>query len=481
MSRFLPPTWPAMATLSVLAGALLATSALGATPQTSVPTSLAPKAPQSLAASQSLTAPQGAWPADGWWQAYGDQQLSALIKEGLEGATDLRVAQARYAGAMAQVAEVRGGTLPSLDASASAGNAKQSYNYLFPAAFAPKGWRETGLATLSLNWEIDFWGKARAALRAAHAETTASAAEAAAARLAVSTGIAAAYADLAGLYAEQDAANDAAKIRARTLALIEQRRDQGLENDGAVARARANLASAQGDLAGVDEQIALARHRLAALMGAGPDRGLSIARPAVTGLASPGLPSDIPAQLLGRRPDVVAARAHVESYAQQIRIAQAAFYPNINLSAAIGLQSLGLSNLTKAGSEYGSVGPAINLPIFNGGQLRARKRGAEANYAAAVAQYDGTLVHALNEIADATTSRRELTRRLASAQEAETAAQAAWTVANNRYRGGLATVLDVLVAEDSLIAARRATAALKTRAFALDVALVRALGGGFQA
>jgi outer membrane protein TolC len=178
---------------------------------------------------------------------------------------------------------------------------------------------------------------------------------------------------------------------------------------------------------------------------------------------------------------MVAARAHADAAAERIKVARAAFYPNINLAGMIGLQSLGLSNLVKSGSEYGSVGPAVTLPIFDGGRLVAAKRGAQADYAVAVAQYDGTLVHALQEIADAATSRQELTRRLSSAEQAQSAAQAAWDVANNRYRGGLATVLDVLVAEDSLIAARRATAALKTRAFALDVALVRALGGGFQA
>ncbi|MDR6708766.1 MULTISPECIES: efflux transporter outer membrane subunit [unclassified Novosphingobium] len=477
MSRFLPPAWHPTAALTLLAGSLLATPALGATPLPSP----APKAPTMLASSQSLSDTQGQWPVDGWWRAYGDEQLSTLIAEGLQGATDLRVAQARYAAAAATVGDARGALLPRLSGNADGGLAKQSYNYLFPAAFAPKGWRETGQASLNLNWEIDFWGKNRAALRAAKADRSAAEAEAAASRLAVSTGIATAYADLAASYAEQDAAQEAAKIRAQTLALIEQRRDQGLENEGAVARARANLASAQGDLAAIDEQIALGRHRLAALIGAGPDRGLSIARPAVAHLASPGLPENIPAQLLGRRPDMVAARAHAEAAGERIKVARAAFYPNINLSALIGLQSLGLSNLVKSGSEYGSVGPAVTLPIFDGGRLTARKHGAEADYALAVAQYDGTLVHALQEIADAATSRQELTRRLSSAQAAQAAAQSAWDVANNRYRGGLATVLDVLVAEDSLIAARRATAALQTRAFALDVALVRALGGGFQA
>ena len=472
MSRTTPWVWMAAAALP-----LASAPALGAAPTPPV----APRVLDSMPSAQSFAAPAGQWPADGWWQAYGDAQLAGLIGEGLAGATDLRVAQARYAAAEAAAGGAKGALLPTLSADGNAGLAKQSYNYLFPAAFAPKGWRETGLVSGGLNWEIDFWGKNRAALASMRAQQRAAGAEAAAARLAVSTGIAAAYADLAALYAEHDAAADAVKVRAQTLSLMTQRRDQGLENAGAVARAQANLASAQGDVAASEEQLALARHRLAALIGAGPDRGLTIARPAVAGLASEGLPSDIPAQLLGRRPDVVAARARAEAAADRIRVARAAYYPNINLAGVIGLQSLGLANLTKSGSDYGSVGPAISLPIFDGGQLAARKHGAQADYAEAVAQYDGTLVQALREIADAASSRGALTTRLTHAQEAETAATAAWQVATNRYRGGLATALDVLVAEDTLIAARRATAALKTRAFALDVALVRALGGGFKA
>lgn len=459
---------------------LAAAPALGAAPSPPPP-GPAPKAPQSYASVQSLAAPVGTWPADDWWLGYGDPQLAALIHEGLAGATDLRVAEARYAEAAAASNESRAALLPSLDASGSVGSAKQSYNYLFPSAFAPKGWRQTGQGALNLDWEIDFWGKNRANLAASRADQRAAGAEAAEARLTVSTGIATAYADLADLYAQRDAAAEALDVRSQTLALMSQRQSQGLENEGAVARERSKRATAQGDLASLDEQLTLARHRLAALMGAGPDRGLTIARPAVTALASSGLPADIPAQLIGRRPDVVAARATAEAAADRIRVARAAFYPNINLSGLIGLESLGLSNLFKSGSDYGSVGPAISLPIFDGGRLRARKHSADAAYAEAVAQYDGTLVQALHDIADAVTSRSELSARLADAQAAQDAARAAWEVSNNRYRGGLATALDVLDAEDTLITARRTTAALQTRAFSLDVALVRALGGGFHA
>ncbi|WP_166795060.1 TolC family protein, partial [Pseudomonas aeruginosa] len=127
-----------------------------------------------------------------------------------------------------------------------------------------------------------------------------------------------------------------------------------------------------------------------------------------------------------------------------------------------------------------TVGPAISLPVFDGGRLRGQYRAAETDYQAAVAQYDGALTQALRDVADAAASSRALDLRLDHAQEAERAANAAWIVANNRYRGGLATYLDVLAAEDALISARRSVASLKTRALALDIALIRALGGGYR-
>jgi NodT family efflux transporter outer membrane factor (OMF) lipoprotein len=195
---------------------------------------------------------------------------------------------------------------------------------------------------------------------------------------------------------------------------------------------------------------------------------------------APGLPGNLPAELIGRRPDIIAARLRAEAAGSRIKQAHAAFYPNVNLTGLIGLQALGIGNVFKTGSDFGSAGPAISLPIFDGGRLRGQYRAAEADYTTAVAEYDGTLVQALREVADAATSQRSLGERLGRAQAAERAANAAWTVSNNRYRGGLATYLDVLAAEDALISARRTVASLQTRAFTLDVALIRALGGGFR-
>ncbi|MGZ9098373.1 MAG: TolC family protein, partial [Brevundimonas sp.] len=161
--------------------------------------------------------------------------------------------------------------------------------------------------------------------------------------------------------------------------------------------------------------------------------------------------------------------------------ARADFYPNVNLAAVVGLQSLGLGSLAESNSTFGSVGPAISLPIFSGGRLEGSYRGARAQYDAAVATYDETVAHAFKEVADSAVSARALDERLGKSREALAASQRAYDLTKQRYTQGLGTYLDVLSAEDALIANRRAVADLETRAFSLDVALIRALGGGYRA
>lgn len=439
-----------------------------------------PASAQNLGADKTLASAQADWPSDRWWEGFSDSQLISLIEEGLAGATEIRVAEARFAQAATLVHQARSRLLPTAGATGEAGATKQSYNYIVPEAAVPRGWNSYGQTTVNLTWDVDFWGRNRAALAAARSDAEAAEVEAAATRLAVSTGIAVAYADLANLYAERDAAADAVRVRTSTLELMQDREVQGLENMGAVSRARSALATARGDLLALDEVIMLSRHRIAALLGAGPDRGLSIARPTAQVLEAHDLPTNLPAELVGRRPDIIAARLRAEAAMSRIKGARAAFYPNVSLTGLVGLQALGLDDVFTSGSEFGSVGPAVSLPLFDGGRLKAQYRASEATYAAAVAQYDGALVQALREVADAATSKHTLDHRLDQAAQAAEAAEAAWTVANNRYYGGLATYLDVLAAEDALIATRRTVSTLQTRAFALDIALIRALGGGFN-
>ncbi len=467
-----------LGTISALAITALALSGCAALPKERALPSIA--APEQLAASQSLTAPAADWPSDQWWSEFGDPQLAALIDEGLTGATTIRIAEARFARAGALAGQARSALTPAITADAAVTGAKQSYDNGIPQAVLPQGFNDYASASIGLSWDLDFWGRNRAALRAARSEAEAAAAEAAAARLAVSTGVAAAYADQADLHAQHDAAREAVAVRQQTLDLLHQRQNEGLEHEGAVERARAALEAARGQQAALDEALALTRNRIAALMGAGPDRGLAITPPAIAHQRRFGLPAEVPANLIGRRPDLIAARLRTEAASSHIDQARAAFYPNVNLMGVIGLQSLGIGNVFNSGADFSSVGPAISLPIFDGGRLRSQYRGAEADYEGAVAEYDAVLVQALREVADAAASQRALGERRARAAASAAAAQAAWNVANNRYRAGLTTYLDVLVAEDALIAARRDVASLTSRSFALDVALIRALGGGFQ-
>ncbi|MBS1209057.1 MAG: multidrug transporter [Proteobacteria bacterium] len=421
------------------------------------------------------------WPVDAWWQSYGDAQLARLIDEALRDAPSLRVAEARLLRAEANVGISHAASGPQVTANVSASETKQSNNYLTPRSMLPQGWNDYGRTTLDFSWELDFWGKNRAAVAAARGEREAAAAETAQARLLLTSSIAAGYAELARLFAAHDTAAAAVEVRSKTTTLFRERQANGLETLGSLRQAESRYATAEGDLLEIDEQIALQRNRIAALMGADPERSATIARPAIRLDQAPGLPSQLALNLLGRRPDVVAARLRAEAAAKRIDAARAEFYPDVNLSAFIGVQSLGLDKLFKSGSDMGSIGPAISLPIFTSGRLQAQYTGRRAEYDEAVASYDATVTQALHDVADAVTSQRALAGRIERSRAAVATAEQAWQIARNRYDGGLSNYLDVLTAEDYLLATQRGLSELQSRAFSLDVALVRALGGGYHA
>jgi outer membrane protein TolC len=177
----------------------------------------------------------------------------------------------------------------------------------------------------------------------------------------------------------------------------------------------------------------------------------------------------------------VATRLRVEAAAQNVHVARAAYYPNIDLTASIGLQALSPSQFINHDSIIGAVGPALHLPIFEGGRLGGNYRGARGRYDEAVAVYDKTLTHALKTIADAVADQRALSRQLADARKALSESEKAYRVAQLRYRGGLTPYLTVLTAEGTLLDQRRAAADLNAQGFQVNIALIRALGGGFHA
>lgn len=447
-----------------------------------IPPSPAPASPRELAplaSARSLPGTASAWPQSHWWSSYGDPQLGQLVEEALRDAPSLAAAQARLRKAVAFVEQSEASHKPSVSGSASLGQVRQSYHNGVPFEAVPKGWNTSAGVSLNFSYEIDFFGRHRAAIAAAASQAAAAQMEAEQTRLALTTSIATAYASLAGYERELELAQETLRIRSNSADLVLRRRSRGLETVAVEGQANAAVETARSEASSLREQIRLAQLQIAALVGAGPDRSLEIGPTRLAQAAAQGLPNNVTTALLAHRPDVLAARLLVEAEAANVQVARTGFYPSVNLSAMIGQQVLGLGDLLRADSRVGSVGPAISLPIFQPG-LKGQLRASEADYDEAVERYNETLLTALQQLAANVTSQAALAEQRGFALRAESEALRAYQAAELRYRGGLSSYLDALTAENTLIDARRAVARLDTRSFTLDVALVRALGGGFR-
>lgn len=466
----------------LLAGsAALALNACATPPDLGVPPQIA--SAESYETARSFAAPNADWPSDRWWETYGDAQLDALIGEALADSPTLAAASARLRRAQAEAQQAGSTRYPTISGQTAIETSRQdlSADNLTDVIrnAVPDDWSTRSSAALALNHQLDFFGRNRATFAAATSRGEAAEAEAAEARLQLSTAVALAYAEFVRLNADRAALQDAVRLREASATLVNQRVAAGLENEGQSSQAAAELAQARAELIGVDAAIARTRNQIAALLGKGPDRGLDIEVPHSLQLTTPGLPEHVGLDLIGRRPDLTAARQRAEAAAHLIDAARADFYPNINLAAVVGLQTLGLDRLGGGELGFAQFGPAISLPIFSGGRIEGAYRGARADYDEAVALYDQSLANALREVADGFGDRRALDAQLIEQRAGLAASENAYRVARLRYEGGLASYIDTLTVESSLIAQRRAVADLEARAFSLDITLVRALGGGF--
>ncbi|RNF85111.1 efflux transporter outer membrane subunit [Montanilutibacter psychrotolerans] len=418
------------------------------------------------------------FPPQAWWRTLGDPQLDALIDEALAGAPSLDAADARARQAVAQAGLADAARKPTVGATA------QYSGVLIPESVAPEPiggeYRGVGLIGLNLAFSPDLWGGHRARWQAALGQARAAEVDAQAARLALSSNIAGAYVALAQAHDAEAVAIAERQRASRWLDLGQQRVKAGLDNQMQIRAAQSTVAAAELQAQAARQQIESARNAIAALLGKGPDRGLEIARPALSSAASPTLPSMLPSELLGHRPDVVAARWRVEAASQGIKASKAEFYPSINLSALVGIAAGNLGDLFSRDAALAQGGPAISLPIFDGGRLRNQLARSDAAYDLAVADYNQSVVAALREVTDAVQSARSLDAQIASADRARDAAAAAHQLATTRYRAGLGTQLDVLVAQRPLLQLEQQRTVLRAQRLLAAIDLDRALGGGLQ-
>ena len=441
--------------------------------------------PDNYQTGSSLAGAGGAWPDSNWVGRFGDAQLVALTAEALAHNPDIRSAQARIAAARAQAEGAHGAALPSAFLTA---NADRSYLYQDIGLQTPAGptqpsstWSNSGQALLGLSYELDLWGKNSATLARYVSQAKAVEAQEQQARLSLTAALASAYSQLAQQYATRDVLAQLAQQREDLSRLSGTRYAAGLDSELEQSQAAQSAAEMHTQLAQLDEQILLTRYQLGALLGQGPDRGLRIARPRLADLPSPSLPDNIPFNLLGRRPDIVAARWQVEAANQQTLVAKAGFYPDVNLSAFAGYASFGLSNLTHSYAKTFGAGPALSLPIFEGGQLRANLKGQYAQYDGAVASYNQTLNSAFNDVASQIASLRSAELQLQTQTQALQQSEHGYALVQQRWHAGLASELTLLNAQAGMLATRQHSIDLEARRRSLQIALIKSLGGGFDA
>jgi NodT family efflux transporter outer membrane factor (OMF) lipoprotein len=463
------------------AAALSALLAACASPGNDKPRSTVADANQ-LASSASLAGADdsgAAWPAPDWWKKFGDPQLDGLVDEALAGSPSLRVADARARKALASAGVIDAARRPQLTGTADGSYQRFSENFIYPPPFAGS-WDTTADLTANLNFDLDLWGRTRKAYEGALDEAHAARIDRDAAQLLLSASIVRAYVQLQRGYDQLDIAQAVLTQRDDLRKLVEQRKVAGLDSALELKQAEAALPETRERIAQLEETIALTRNQIAALLGQGPDRGRQITRPRMAQGLEPALPTHLPADLIGRRPDVAAQRWRIEAAVKDTDAARADFYPNVNLVAFAGFQSLGLGNLLKPGSAVAGVGPALHLPILDGGRLRAQLAGKHADYDIAVEQYNQSLADALRDVVDQLASFRSVDEQRHQADAAVGIAQDAYDLAVLRYREGLGNYLQVLSAESQVLGQRSLRADLAARQREVSVNLARALGGGYE-
>jgi multidrug efflux system outer membrane protein len=412
-----------------------------------------------------------------WWRDFGDAELDHYIAEALKENQGVKAALARVEQARALTGEARSAYLPMIGATGlvSREQTSETTTNQFPHSLTT-----TYRLPLTLSWELDLFGRVRRLNEGAHANLVATRELAEATRLAVSAEAASAYFALAATDEEVRIVTSTLALQKEMLSLVEARRDAGRASDLAAEQAKLAVSSSEADLAGVRNRRAALKNGLAVLLGRAAPAFEVGERSRLEGALSP-IPVGLPSELLLRRPDLAASENNLRAANARIGVAKAAFFPAISLTGAAGYASGEIDDLFLRDSRAWSIMPSVYLPLFQGGRNTANYQRSRAAYEEAVAGYRQSILTALREVQDALTASQRLSEQSDATARALASARKVRELAEERYLAGGTSYLEVIDAQRTALAVERSAAALAGQRRITRVALIRALGGGWEA
>jgi NodT family efflux transporter outer membrane factor (OMF) lipoprotein len=414
-----------------------------------------------------------------WWAVYQDPQLDHLVRGALADNPTLAQSLARVRQAQAEAAAVHADSWPSITYSASEARKRLSGHDPIPRPYGGTP-RWQGSQGFNLSWDLDFWGRQAALVAQANTRSEAAALDSAGARLAIAGAVVRSYLELDRAYALADVAQRAEEQRQQILAITQRRFKVGLDTRVELRQAEGAVADSRVDLTQIHAERDRAVHLLAALSGQGATAHDKIERPRLRADTALAIPDSLPFDLLARRPDILAGHSHIVGARAGLAAAKAAFYPDINLLAFVGTSAIGLDELFSGSSRTYGAGPALSLPVFDAGKLRALYRGSSAEVDLAVSTYNQTVLEAVQQTADQISNIVELDAGLQQQQQSLDAAEDAFRLATERYQAGLTTYLTVLTTESEVLSARRQRVELLSARDIARVTLLIDVGGDFH-
>lgn len=424
-----------------------------------------------------VAAPSAHLPRGNWWEIFGDPELNQLEADAMSANQDLKVAISRFAQARAVANVAESALFPRLGISVQQVDQRDSKHR--PVGGKPDQTYDTLTVPFDFSYEIDLWGRVNRSIEAATAQAEASADDVESMKLSLQAEVAANFITLRTLDADRVLLLSSIEVYRKSLVLVRNRRAGGMISDLDVAQAETVLKTAEAQAPDIAIQRAKYQNALAVLTGKTaslfqlPERPLDIP-PLV-------IPAGLPSELLERRPDIAAAERRMAASNANIGVATAAFFPTVKLSGIAGFQSGGLDMLFDWPSNFWAVGPSLTLPLFQGGQLDATLRQTKAVYEEAVAKYRQTVLTAFAEVENNLAAEHLLTDEYGKILDASQSVLRQLEIAENRYRSGLATYLEVATAQNAALGIERTGIRLRGQQLVSVAALIKSLGGGWQA